>query len=154
MPVLRRVILLAEASDKTFLTGGAFAAAMAEKTTVSTTYVKLKEQKIFVPGTYRIRYSYRMAVQNSGLAATQTRLYKNGVAIGPVVAQTAGGSAPTVVGTYITDFPGWTYGDLCQVYAQAAGGDGVDTVGISIFLLQAEFAPRMSTFPLNGSVNA
>ena len=154
MPELRRVILLAEASDKTFLTGGAFAAAMAEKTTVATSYAKVREQKIYVPGTYRIRYTYRMAVQNSGSAATQTRLYKNGVAIGPVVAQTAANSTPTNFGTYITDFPGWTYGDLCQVYAQAASGDGVDAVGISIFLLQAEFAPRMSTFPLNGSVNA
>ena len=154
MPVLTRTILLAEASDKTFLTGRAFDAAMAEKTTVATSFTKVKEQKIFVPGTYRIRFTYRMAVANSGAAGTQARLYKNGSAIGPIIAQTAPNSIPTNPQVYITDFPGWTYGDLCQVYAQAASGDGVDAVGISIFLLQAEFAPRMSTFPLNGSVNA
>ena len=152
-PVLKRSILLAEASDKTFLVGAALAAAIAEKTTVATSFTKVKEQKVFVPGTYRVLFTLRKAVSNSGSNSIRAQVYRNGVGVGVPRALASGGDT-TAYTTYAQDIPGWTFGDLCQIYAFVAAGDGTDAAGVSAFLLQAEFAPRMSTFPLGGSVNA
>ena len=151
-PQLRRTMLLAEPSDVCILSGRDLDLATAESTTVATSFTKVKEIKFYKPGGYRILFTLRKAVSNSANNSIRARIYKNGVGIGVPRAFASGGDT-TAYQTYAQDIPGWTYGDLCQIYAFVATGDGTDAAGVSAFWPQAEFKPNMFSYPLGGSVN-
>src|SRR3989304_3938576 len=78
----------------------------AERTTTDTSYVKLKETKVGVSGTFRIKFSIH---GDGGLI--YGRIYRNGSAVGT---ERSNSSATYV--EYSEDIGGWTAGDLVQVY--------------------------------------
>ncbi len=83
----------------------------AEKTTVSGTYVKLKETKLNqdLPA---CRLKFELTCGDGGKA----RVYKNGVAEG--IEQSKSGA----YGIFSEDFAGWVENDLIQLYCLSATG--------------------------------
>ena len=86
----------------------------AEWSTTSTTYVKLKETKVGVGGTFRIKFSL---AKDASLAYGQ--IYRNGAAVG--TEQSTSSVYPTFV-EFSEDIGGWSPGDLIQVYVKRSGG--------------------------------
>lgn len=83
-----------------------------ERTTTSASYALLKESKIGVGGTFRIKFSAKGVD-----GADAFRIYRNGSAVG--TARNPGASYVE----YSEDISGWATGDLVQVYGLASGGD-------------------------------
>jgi len=80
----------------------------AERVISSAPYVKAKETKVSVSGTFRIKFN----IHGSG-GWVYGQIYRNGVAVGT--------EQSTISSTYVTyseDIGGWTAGDLVQVYAK------------------------------------
>ena len=90
-----------------------------ERTSTSTTYIKLKETKVAVSGTFRIKFSFYFDTGTTGYA----RIYRNGVAVG--TERTSVGS-PYV--EYSEDIGNWNIGDLVQVYVKRTAGTSPWTV--------------------------
>lgn len=89
----------------------------AEVSTVSTSYVKVKE--IFVgsnSGTFRILFD--LAIEASAFDSIG-RIYRNGVAVG--TERTTSADNPTF-DSYTEDISGWVAGDLLQLYLKSSGG--------------------------------
>lgn len=91
----------------------------AEKTTNSTSYIKLKECLLNadLPGC-RIKFSLK-----ADSYTAYGRVYKNGVAIGTERSQ--GGGAAT---EYSEDFTGFVSGDLIQIYAKNSDVSGLTRI--------------------------
>ncbi|MEK7549192.1 MAG: hypothetical protein AAB496_01755, partial [Patescibacteria group bacterium] len=96
----------------------------AERTTASATYVKLKETKIGVGGTLRIKFSIK------GIGGPlYGRIYRNGVAVG-----TERNTSSDTYVEFSEDIGGWSAGDLVQVYAHRTGSlTSVDIQGLNIY---------------------
>lgn len=80
-----------------------------ERSFTLTSYVKVKEIRVARGGVLRIKFDL-----NAG-GSPQTvkgRIYRNGVPVG--IEQTAGDGYQT----FSEDVPGWSSGDLCQLYVQ------------------------------------
>ena len=90
----------------------------AEKSTTSTSYVKLKETKLgTVPNSLTsIRISFDLKGSGNVVGA---RIYRNGAAIGAERSTTS-----TSFVTFTQDFTttAWAENDLIQIYAHASGG--------------------------------
>jgi len=80
-----------------------------EKTTLETSYTKVKE--IVVTRTGTLRVSFALASEVAGYNV-YGRVYRNGVAVG-----TARNTTSTIPQTYSEDISGWGPNDLCQIYA-------------------------------------
>jgi len=76
-----------------------------------TTYMKLKEIKIGVGGTFRIKFSLHFEPGDANNA--YGRVYRNGVAVGTERSN----SSDTYI-EYSEDIGGWSPGDLIQIYAK------------------------------------
>jgi len=91
----------------------------AEKSTTSTSYVKLKETKLgALPiGFQSIRISFDL--RSDGGSTVYARIYRNGAAIGAERSTTS-----TSFVTFTQDFTttAWAENDLIQIYAHASGG--------------------------------
>ena len=84
-----------------------------ERTTTSSTPVKIKEVKIGSGGTYRIKYTGKDDAYDAG---QRLRIYRNGSAVGTDQAPT-----PSYV-EYSEDIAGWATGDLVQIYGTGMAG--------------------------------
>ena len=86
-----------------------------EKSTTSTTYVKLKQTKIGRSGTYRIEFSLRTSA--AGYTA-YGRIYRNGAAVG---------TERSVTGTnyvvFSEDIGGWSVGDYIEIWGRISSAD-------------------------------
>lgn len=85
----------------------------AERNTISTSYVKLKEIKVFRAGAYRIKfemYGY------SPITGVYARIYKNGAAVGTERLEESGAYVE-----YSEDIAGFAKGDVIQIYAKKIG---------------------------------
>lgn len=95
-----------------------------ERSTTSTTYVKLKETKIGVGGTLRIKFS----IKTDGAGTVYGRIYRNGVAVGT--------ERTSALGTYVEyseDIGGWSPADLVQVYVHRSGSTAHYVQGLNIY---------------------
>lgn len=84
----------------------------------STSYVKLKEIRLAIAGSYRISWEQQVSqpmVPNPSI--TRTQLYKNGVAFGP---ETTTGEDPAgpLYTPFTVDVDGWEATDLLQIYGK------------------------------------
>ena len=86
-----------------------------EKTTASTTYVKLKQTKIGRLGTYRIKFSLKT---NWVDHPAYGRIYRNGAAVG---------TERSVTGTnyvvFSEDIGGWSVGDYIEIWGRISSAD-------------------------------
>ena len=98
----------------------------AERSTTSISYVKLKETKIGVGGTLRIKFSIKTEASASGTVYGQ--IYKNGVAVG-----TERNTGSNTYVEYSEDIGGWSAGDLVQVYVKLTGGGTKYIQGFNIY---------------------
>ena len=80
------------------------------------TYVKSKETKVDVSGTFRIKFDIG---RNGGSGTLYGKIYRNGVAVG-----TERVTGSDTFATFSEDIGGWSVGDLVQVYTHATGGGG------------------------------
>ncbi|MBE3142872.1 MAG: hypothetical protein IMZ61_02985 [Planctomycetes bacterium] len=103
---------------------------LAAKTTVSGSYVKLKEIRIagdIVPGSlFRFKFDLRNL---NAVRLAYARIYINGIAAGTEQTRNA-----NVVATFTEDLThaGWNVGDTIELWAYLAGGGG-DTAEVSNF---------------------
>ena len=86
-----------------------------EKTTTSTTYVKLKQTKIGRSGTYRIRFSLKMPITDY---TAYGRIYRNGAAVG-----TERSTTSTSYVVFSEDIGGWSVGDYIEIWGMATNAD-------------------------------
>ena len=93
----------------------------AERTTASASYVKLKETKVGVSGTFRIKFS----LKSDAGGAVFARIYRNGVAVG-----TERSTTSTTFVEYSEDIGGWAAGDLVQVYGKDTATPHVQNLNI------------------------
>jgi hypothetical protein len=81
-----------------------------ERTTNSTSYVRVKESRIFCRG--KIRVYFEIHTTSSGYAANGW-VYRNGVAVG-----TERSTTSTTYVSFTEDIDGWFEGDCCQIYGK------------------------------------
>jgi hypothetical protein len=85
-----------------------------ESTTVSTTYVKVKEILIGSAGTLSFSWSHKTSTSYQNV---YTKIYRNGVAVG--TEKTTNSDAYQAA---TDEIAGWSAGDLCQMYLHGTGG--------------------------------
>jgi len=91
-----------------------------EKTTTSTTYVKLKQTKIGRSGTYRIEFSLKTL---GSQYPAYGRIYRNGAAVG---------TERSVTGTnyvvFSQDIGGWSVGDYIEIWGRTSDASATANV--------------------------
>ena len=85
-----------------------------------TTYVKYKEIRVGVSGTFRIKFNIG---RNGGAGTVYGKIYKNGVALGNEWTTTSDTNVD-----FSEDLGGFVPGDLVQVYCKAPGGTGPEAI--------------------------
>ena len=80
-------------------------------------YAKLKEIRIGLSGTYRIKFGLKEV--STGAYGGYGKIYRNGAAVGT---QQTGGDEHYA--TQSEDIAGWSVGDLCQVYVRTMAASG------------------------------
>jgi len=105
----------------------------AEKQTSSTEYLKVKEIRVYRPGTYRIKFDLRMYGED---LTAYGRVYKNGSPVG-----IERSNATINWTTFSEDIGGWEESDLVQLYYRQQGGTGVETVITRNFRLYYDAGP-------------
>jgi hypothetical protein len=87
--------------------------------TISASYVKLKEAQVNRVGSIRVAFTLSNTVSVSASAIIYGRVYKNGVAVGTEQHVHVVNDGVERSGTFSQDFTGVVIGDLFQVYAKA-----------------------------------
>jgi hypothetical protein len=114
-----------------------------ERSSNSTSYVKVKEIVCPVAGTYTVTFSLKTS---SGSGTANGRIYKNGVAVGTERADSTGG--------YQTFAENLTFasGDLIQLYYKISSG--VYSAYVKDFSVKYALTPKISTYiAANSTVN-
>lgn len=105
------------------------AAANTERSTSSTSYIKIKEFEIEVGGIYRFTWDLKSSA--NGVTANG-RIYRNGVAVGTEKSEANGTYA-----SQTDDVSGWTAGDNAELYIKTQSG----TVSVRNFTLNGVLIP-------------
>jgi hypothetical protein len=109
-----------------------------ERSTVSTSYVLLKQIRIRRGGTLRIKYEFRINGGLGGLVYTNVR--RNGVPVGPERSTTSTTYVPVSL-----DIPGWSAHDFVEIWGRTA--DILYMMSVRNFRLHAGNAGEASSTP-------
>lgn len=93
----------------------------------STPYIKIKETKVGVGGTFRIKFT---------LLGAYGKIYRNGVAVGWEFA------ASDVPLTFSEDIGGWSPNDLVQIYCRTYGATTTSVSDFNIYVAAPPIAGR------------
>ena len=98
-----------------------------EKSTTSTTYVKLKQTKIGRSGTYRIEFSLKTSNADYTVYG---RIYRNGAAVGTERSTT---EIDYVV--FSEDVGGWSVGDYIEIWGMtSSGGTSAHVASLQLYV--------------------